>query len=425
MDNAEENHRTKGLLRLTMACNERCPFCNVPVEDYPRPTPPPAEIQEQLQRFFDAEAQTLTISGGEPTLLKKRLIALVAQAREGGIRSIELQTNAVLITPAYAESLAAAGLTSAFVSLLSDEPTLHNELAGLEGAFPRCLSGIDALIAAGVSVTLNPVIAHATQGRVVDYVRFVSQRLPTVRSISLSAVQPHGRAANNHALMPDYGVLSQQLPQARAVAEAAGITVLNPYCGLPLCVGWSSDLANCVEAAEAQDGGWRQRPGITNRGDKSHGPACRRCVLRPWCGGAWHAYWQHRDGVGIAPPAEVIPPWRVGAASARWQTVTRSPEGLSQAHSPTVWLWTDRLSTEVVSAVLASQCVLGLEVVPTGLASGQRPDWLRPLRTVLRGGGRAHLAVRRPVLQRDLDALLILADRLGVLGVDVLPERRD
>ena len=29
----EQSHRTKGLLRLTMACNEQCPFCNVPAED--------------------------------------------------------------------------------------------------------------------------------------------------------------------------------------------------------------------------------------------------------------------------------------------------------------------------------------------------------------------------------------------------------
>ena len=37
---AEESHLTKGLVRLTMVCNERCPFCNVPAEDFPAaPTP--------------------------------------------------------------------------------------------------------------------------------------------------------------------------------------------------------------------------------------------------------------------------------------------------------------------------------------------------------------------------------------------------
>ena len=118
MEHAEDNHRTKGLVRLTMACNERCPFCNVPAEDYPKLTPPEAEIAEQLQTFLDTGAQTLTISGGEPTLLRRRLLALVADARAGGIRSIELQTNAVLITPDYASALYTAGLTSAFVSCL-------------------------------------------------------------------------------------------------------------------------------------------------------------------------------------------------------------------------------------------------------------------------------------------------------------------
>lgn len=432
MEHAEENHRTKGLTRLTMACNERCPFCNVPAEDYPRLTPPAHEIDAQLQRFFDAGAQTLTISGGEPTLLKKRLLALVASARAGGISAIELQTNAVLIDADYAQALADAGLTSAFVSLLSDDAARHDRLAGLPGAFPRCLAGIDAMVAAGVSVTLNPVIAAETQDRVVDYVRFVAARLPAVRSISLSAVQPHGRAAHNLDLLPDYRVLADQLPLARQVAAVADITILNPYCGLPLCVGWSADLSHCVEAAEARDGGWKVRPGIENQGDKSHGVVCRRCVLRPWCGGAWHAYWRHRSGSGIAPPAEVIPPWRSGASAAVWQSVVRAPGGLSasarqalrDAGTPTVWLWTDRLTRADVLPLLQAGCTaVGLEVSAAGLTAGLRPDWIRPLRALLRADCLVYLAVRRPVREPERVALAVLAERLGILGVDVLPER--
>jgi len=433
MEHAEDNHRTKGLTRLTMACNERCPFCNVPAEDYPRPTPPESELTEQLQDFFDSAAQTLTISGGEPTLLRRRLLSLVRRAVDGGIPSVELQTNAVLIDVPYAEALAAAGLTSAFVSLLSDKAALHDQLAGLSDAFPRCLAGIDALIAAGISVTLNPVIASATQERVVDYIRFVARRLPAVRSISLSAVQPHGRAADNLDLLPDYSVLARQLPAAREVAQEAGITILNPYCGLPLCVGWSDDLERCVEAAEARDGGWRARPGIDNQGNKSHGAVCASCVLRPWCGGAWHAYWQHRDGAGIAAPAARVPPWRAGASASRWQSVVSAPGGLTDAHystiqaakTPTIWLWTDRLTRADVASLLSSRCTaVGLEVTADGLAAGARPDWLRPLRALLRGGCVAHLAVRRPLRSADRVALAALAARLGVAGVDVLPARR-
>ena len=73
--------------------------------------------------------------------------------------------------------------------------SFRNLVHGLEGAFGRCLAGIDALLDAGVRVALNPVTAACTQARVADYVDFVAARLPRVRSISLSAVQPHGRAA--------------------------------------------------------------------------------------------------------------------------------------------------------------------------------------------------------------------------------------
>ena len=91
----EASHRTKGLLRLTMACNERCLFCNVPMEDYPRPTPSEEEVLALLDAF--AGAKTLVISGGEPTLLKARLVALIAEASRRGVENIEIQTNAILI----------------------------------------------------------------------------------------------------------------------------------------------------------------------------------------------------------------------------------------------------------------------------------------------------------------------------------------
>ena len=263
-----------------------------------------------------------------------------------------------------------------------------------------------------------------------DYIRFVSARLPAVRSISLSAVQPHGRAADNLDLLPDYGVLAAQLPAARRLARQAGLTLLNPYCGLPLCIGWSTDLDHCVEAAEAREGGWQARPGLDNRGNKSHGAPCRRCVLRPWCGGAWHAVWQHRGGAGIAPPAEVVPPWRAGAGAARWQQVVRRTDGfleaLRQLPGPTRWLWTDQLSAaDVRSLKTIPGVTVGLTVDARGLSAGRRPDWLRPLHALLRAGGQAWLAVHRPVSAADRQALLVLAERLGVLGVDVLPARAD
>jgi MoaA/NifB/PqqE/SkfB family radical SAM enzyme len=367
-----------------MACNERCPFCNVPVEDYPTPTPPVEQTDAEFAEFLRSGERTLTISGGEPTLLRKRLVDVIARARAGGIPFVEVQTNAILIDPGYARELREAGLTSAFVSLLSDEPALHDELAGLAGAFPRCLAGIDALLDAGVSVTLNPVVAIATQERVPDYVDFVAARFPRIRSISLSAVQPHGRAAAGAAaLLPDYSVLARAVPEARRRARARGIELLNPYCGLPLCVGWADDLGHSVEAIEAEHGGWRQTPGIENVGDKEQREPCRRCAFRTRCGGAWTAYWEVRAGRGLAPPAEIVEPWRPGADDAPAQVIVRgsvaaAADSLRQARAPTVWLAAPSLEAGDATRLSASGCTdVALEIDATGLAAG------RPSRAVL------------------------------------------
>lgn len=429
---AEDSHATKGLLRLTMACNERCPFCNVPAEDYPRPTPPAEEVEAQLQAFLATGQQTLTISGGEPTLLRKRLVALVARARALGIPFVELQTNAVLLDPAYADELAAAGLTSAFISLLSHEPALHDHLAGLAGAWPRCLAGIDALLAAGVRVTLNPVFARASQDTVPAYIDFVAARLPGVRSISLSAVQPHGRArAHLDALLPDYAILGEAVRVARARAEAHGIELLNPYCGLPACVGWEAGLDHSVEAIEAARGGWQDRPGIENTGDKQHGAPCRDCALRPRCGGAWHAVWEQRGGAGIAPPVRLRPPWQAGAEHAPGQALARDLAGLAAVSEAawTVWVLLDGLALDQVGPLLrsrATELALDLPAAALDPAGPLDRELVRALRRLDRSNAlrqpqgrlRAWLRLRTDDVDQA-DRALQLARNLGVHAVHV------
>jgi hypothetical protein len=178
----------------------------------------------------------------------------------------------------------------------------------LKGAFPRCVRGVQALLAAGIAVTLNPVFASTTQDTVVDYVRWVKTHLPGVQHISLSAVQPHGRGAQNLHLLPDYAVLGPQVAQARD----QGLTLLNPFCGLPLCAGWTDQVDQALREAG---------PTLQNEGNKSHGRPCLDCTLRPACPGAWHAYWSERKGSGLAAVGPKFAPWdgvELSQGAIRW-----------------------------------------------------------------------------------------------------------
>ena len=357
----EASHRTKPLLRIPWACNERCPFCHVPMEDYEVRTPPMEQLRAELAEILDSGARTLTLSGGEPTLYRDRVLELCKEATSRGVQFIEIQTNAVLVDADYALALAEAGVTSAFVSLLADTPEAHDRLAGLEGAFEPCLRGIDAFLAAGIRVALNPVVAFETQRMLPDYVDFVARRLPGVSSISCSAVQPHGRAAKNHELLPDYTVLAESIRSALKRAEDHGIELVNPYCGVPLCIGWEDASERSVEAFESRRGGF-DTIGLDNTGNKRQGEPCHRCALRSGCGGAWHAYWDLRDGAGIRAPAKNSTPWEA-QPDPRFQTIVHAPEGLDSTHwdevaqatTPSIWLWTPRLTRDDRARVMKSR----------------------------------------------------------------------
>jgi pyruvate-formate lyase-activating enzyme len=406
---ASNPNRTRGILRLTLACNERCVFCNEPTERYERSSVSPEAVRRQLQAFVRDRADTLTISGGEPTLSQARLLALIRDARRESIPFVVLQTNGVLIDEVYARALADAGLTEGFVSLLSHEPALHDALMGRPGAHAACLAGIDALISAQVAVTLNPVFARTTQTTVADYMDFVARRLGEVRSVSVSVLQPHGRAENQDDLLPDYAELGPSIREGLARADHHGLRAINPYCGVPPCVGWDAHLDRCTEALEALGGGLQAVPGIVNQGQKSHGPPCGHCALRPRCGGAWHAYWTLRQGSGIAAPNQRVEPWLRNSDQAPGQRVISAPggcdihtwEALDSADTPTVWLWTDRLNPGDAERIGRSPCTdLALELSVHRLASARRT--LREARTLIRVDStslgairtRLHLALR-------------------------------
>ena len=130
------------------------------------------------------------------------------------------------------------------------------------------------------------------------------------------------------------------------VAKTLDIELINPYCGLPLCVGWDDALDVSVEAIEATITATAQ--GLNNHGNKSHGRPCFDCVLRNRCGGAWHAVWSDRLGRGIAPPDVVHMPWE-GTHTALQvvfehlgNNVPIDWKAIAMSMAPSKWLWIDQ-----------------------------------------------------------------------------------
>ena len=385
------------------------------------------ELEALIDSFIAAGEKTLTISGGEPTLYKRKLINLVKRAQAGGIHLIEVQTNATLIDDDYAMQMRDAGVTSAFVSLLSHKPALHDELAGMDDAFDLCIRGIDALLKYDIRVALNPVTATQTQELVGDYVDFIAERFPEIRSISLSAVQPHGRAARNLDLLPDYGVLTRTLPEAIERAKRQNIELLNPYCGLPLCIGWKDDLEHCVEVFEAESGGFNT-PGLQNLGNKSQKEPCSLCFLRTRCGGAWHAYWDIREGSGIEPPRKIHFPWSSdfehseldsGLVLSREGTNPFALKSLREKKLPNVWLWCRTLQRNGIRELLNTPCTdIALDTTPSAfLADKESLKAIRQLARDVAGWQPQHRTLIWVGLRAESNVELRLLEKAGSLAL--------
>lgn len=277
------------VIRLGLACNEKCLFCNVPPES--------SEISgkeyAKKQILSAKPGSCVSLSGGEPTLYPF-LLELVELAAKRGVVP-ELQTNAVLLSDASRVSqLAAAGLKIAFVSLHSHIAVIHDFLTGTKGSWEKGIFGIHNLVKAGIFVSVNTVLTSANYAGIADFSVFLSRRL-NVKHLSLSVVQPRGRAWANNVLVPDYSLLEKPVRKALQIASSENLKIINPICGLPLCIGGWEDCPN--QAMEYVQGCFNEKfcPG------KIQVAKCCGCTAKKYCGGVWQEYYELRGDSALKP----------------------------------------------------------------------------------------------------------------------------
>src|SRR4030042_6439061 len=192
------------IVRLGTRCNASCHFCNVPTENFPLAGElSGSQIKKEIKTLIGGKKGIkISLSGGEPTV-RKDLPEIIRFAARNGAKVVEIQTNAIVLDDAlYVKKLKKSGLDKAFVSFHSHIPRIQNLMLNRRGVYERCLEGIKNLLQEGVEVNLNPVVTTKNYKSLPDYIRFVKKHLPGIYSISLSVVQPRGRAWKNRKLVP-------------------------------------------------------------------------------------------------------------------------------------------------------------------------------------------------------------------------------
>jgi len=123
---------------ITSACNARCDFCSFARDKLPAGsrhsvTLGEADLAADILRRNGV--RFLHFTGGEP-LVHRDFPAMVAHAAQIGMVPT-LVTNGALLTPKRVDTLADAGLATAYISIDAASRTLHDSNRGLPGLSAR------------------------------------------------------------------------------------------------------------------------------------------------------------------------------------------------------------------------------------------------------------------------------------------------
>jgi len=306
-------------IRVTLACNEHCVFCNSWFGASNLATDLPSAVLLASQARTRG-ARKLVISGGEP-LLVRWLPELAREARRMGFSHICLQTNAVLLSrrgrqaqpaPITSQTHRTPGASEATQSVSShpfqgsSSPTpwdllratapdevlvsAHGSTAKVLASVTRRpklatdhLDGMKRLLASDFQVVVNFVVCRQNLADLPRFVRMLARQPRRPSLLALSFVAPMGLAWDNrHDTIPRYAEAAPAVLSALRLSRSLGIPgVLSEYCAIPTCV-----LPDLREFADPAD---ELRP-IHVPPDKTLLPRCEPCPWKPRCSGVFRRY---------------------------------------------------------------------------------------------------------------------------------------
>ncbi len=273
-------------LRITLRCDESCPFCNTDAGA--------ANVVEDrdavLATLRDAAAQgcrEVVFSGGEPTLVAW-LPDAVREAKRLDLRVV-VQTNGVApARPGFFERFRDAPggpiqVDQVQVSFHTRFPDRLPAITGRGGTFDRKVSTVRTALDLGIRVFLNFVIHRDNLDELDGFPDFVVDTFGPGLDVIFSVVAPVGTARARPDLWPRASEVASRLARALDRAGARG---------LPVNVADRSGLPFCLLPTHLQAFSGMQGDRVVAACDPDHvKPAtCASCRLDSRCFGIWSAY---------------------------------------------------------------------------------------------------------------------------------------
>ena len=154
-------------VEITDNCNEACSHCyrSCQIIDK-RNVSVLAEMDAEriVERLSDADVFLITITGGEPLLYPKSVLACARAAMRLGIQ-VQLNSNLQALSDEMLSFIAGNGI-NVLTSIAAETAECHDKIVGLAGSYKRLVRNIGKLVSSGVNVSANMVVRSDNYSRV-------------------------------------------------------------------------------------------------------------------------------------------------------------------------------------------------------------------------------------------------------------------
>ncbi len=342
-------------IRIIRRCNNRCQFC-LDSDGLDGELVPKAIVLSKMAEARCDGSQRLILSGGEATL-HPDFFAFIQAGRSLGYSWIQTISNGRRFAyEAFTREAARRGLNEVTFSIHGHKASVHDELAGVPGAFDQAVRGLTHVMSTGMVANIDVVLNRRNIDHLSEILGFFLEM--GVREFDLLWLVPFGRAYHDHKeLFLSAEEASPHIQRALAVCRQPNVHVWTNRMP-PTCLEGREDLIQEPHKLLDEIAGriesfvpWIRSPGARLQ---CEGDRCRLCAIANAC----QTLGRYRDRLaGLLPwfTHVVVPSGSAGSARDAWTRHCRK-HGIA------------RLEVAANSAHDALEIVEELRVTPSSLA---------------------------------------------------------
>lgn len=223
---------------VTNQCNSNCIMC--PDADVVRNTKENPDLKKLIEhiRCIPNDTEHITITGGEPGILKENLITVLQECKTclPDTEFLLLSNGRVFANTEFTDKIKNSIPINSRIAIpiYADNEDLHDEITRVNGGFKQTILGIKKLLERKIDVEIRIVVLKKNYMYLENIAKFIVKEIPDVKIVNIMALEMTGNAyINREKVWVNFEEISNNLHRACLILLKAGI-VTNLY-NFPLC----------------------------------------------------------------------------------------------------------------------------------------------------------------------------------------------